>query len=371
MAFKLELISDVKSFLRGTGDVGKALDDVADSLDDVARDAGTTSSKVGRELGNVESDAKGAADTLERRFRDAFDDVKSNSAKSFDAVGDNAKRGSNRAGEATGAFKDEAKANFAETASSFDGSMSSIADMAQGTLGGLASAIPGAGIFAGLAAAGAGAWLAQWTQSQADLKEVHDGMLDDLVESEGKYLSDSYVQEQYWSILKGESKIIKQREFESVVRNTGLTAEQVALGLAGNDELLTLTKDRLIDRQRVFQGQLEDESTTNDSAARAGLTMLDGQIAAIDGRSAAITKGKDEVERAIETQKRWQTTTTESVDEARAKYDGLGRMIAGLPQTAAVKVSVEPDFTVFDRLLKNKTGSVGVYVTPRAGTPVP
>ncbi len=233
MAFKLSLISDVRSAVKGAGDVAKALEDTADVLDDVARDASKTGDKVGDELRDGARQAEQSGEKLERTFRDALDAVKRDSKKVGDDLGDNVKRGARDAERAVDSFKDEARQNFAETASSFDGSMDSVADMAQSTLGGLATAIPGAGIaLAGLGAA-AGVFYEQWKDNAEKTRQVIADMFDDMVASGRAYASEDRITENLRKIYTdAEDAEIKLGEVRDIAARTGMTQERVALAFS-------------------------------------------------------------------------------------------------------------------------------------------
>lgn len=139
MAFKLSLAMDARQWLKGTTDVEKSLNDVADSLDDLAR--------------NSARDADKAADDLSREFRTAFDKVQADAKTTGDGIGDDLKRGAREASEGTDAFKENANSNLKEVAASFDGSADSIVDGFQGLAAEALEGFGPAGIAAGAAVA--------------------------------------------------------------------------------------------------------------------------------------------------------------------------------------------------------------------------
>ena len=133
MPINIDFLANTSKLERGGDNVERALEDVADSLDDVARDGD-------RSLGR-----------LERSFKDAADAAK-DTERAAKKVGDGGKEGFGKASDAAGEFKSEALQNLSEVSSSFTGDLQSIGDLAQGTFGGLAASLPGV-----LGAAGAGA----------------------------------------------------------------------------------------------------------------------------------------------------------------------------------------------------------------------
>jgi len=156
----LAFVADVTGFLRGTKDVEDALDDVIESLDDVATQSRATSSTADASLDDISASSQAAAEALEADFRGAFDAVQADARSSSSSISTHVRTGTKDAGAATGEFKQEAKANLSEVASSFQGDFTSAADVVQGTLGGLVSSFGAAGAI-GLAAAGVGVGIAR------------------------------------------------------------------------------------------------------------------------------------------------------------------------------------------------------------------
>lgn len=141
MPIVFDFLANVNQFLRGTKDVDGALEDVADSLDDVARDGDQSTER------------------LERSFKELADTAKRETARAAREMDDNISRGARNASDTMREVKSEALQNASETFSSFDGSVTSLVDGVQGTLGGLIAGLSstGAGLPAAAAvAAGAG-----------------------------------------------------------------------------------------------------------------------------------------------------------------------------------------------------------------------
>lgn len=165
MAFKIQLLSDVSGFLRGTGDVEKALDDVADSLDDLARD--------------TKQNADKAADALEREFSDAMREVRKDTKKASKDMGDDLKHGAREAGEGFDDLKEEANDSAREAAASFSGEFDDVADYVQEVLAQALSGFGPIGAAAGIAAAAGIGFLVSSLQDAADkAKETQEGVAD-------------------------------------------------------------------------------------------------------------------------------------------------------------------------------------------------
>lgn len=193
---------------------------------------------VDKSLEKVEDGAKDASKKIDRDLTEALKDAARQGEKTGRSIGEDVKSGAHRAEQAVDDFKDEARQNFAETASSFDGSMDSIADMAQSTLGGLATAIPGAGAaLAGLGAI-AGTFYAQWRENAEKTEARIQGMYADMLESGENYLSESYIQEEMGKIVSGaDDAVISWEMVEKAARISGMSQAEVLRAFAGDAEL--------------------------------------------------------------------------------------------------------------------------------------
>lgn len=131
------------------------LEDAADALKKVA--------KEGNDLDTIESGMKGsqrATNQFDKELQDAVDSIRkvsSTAKQSTREVSDDFEISAGQQAKirkkALSEIKSEAKANAAETFSSFDGSAASFADGIQGTLGGLVSSLGPVGLAVGAAGA--------------------------------------------------------------------------------------------------------------------------------------------------------------------------------------------------------------------------
>jgi hypothetical protein len=139
------------------GKLGAAGKDAGDDIDRGARDAGQALDRLGR-------DGKSAGDDLEAGLKGAQKqteltaaDYRAMTAKiraETEKIRQEGRDSFRGASEGTSEFKEEALSNFSEVTSSFQGDMTSITDLAQGTFGGLASlGGPASLVFGGLAVA--------------------------------------------------------------------------------------------------------------------------------------------------------------------------------------------------------------------------
>lgn len=395
---KIDFAADVGKFIGGTKDVEKALDGVADSLDDLTREAaragdemgdgiqdgarkaeravdglgkkagdslekaGDEAKDAGKKIGNEIEDgtekAEDAGKKLERKFKDVFDDVKDDARKAGDEVGDETKRGFGRAEVAAEGFKDEAQQNFAETASSFDGSMDSIADMAQSTLGGLATAIPGAGVaLAGLGAA-AGAFYAQWQESSEKTQERISEMYQDMAESGNRFLSEGFINEKIseWIADVDPGRLAQHEaaaadlgiEMGTAVRamNGDAAAAQEVLAQAAA-YLETAQGSAKVDVQGMVDAINAQGSAAGSAAAKADLlaasTQATGEAAReYDAAVAELPASVQEASEAIAGNVESMGSQAAAADANNAVLAGLADELAGV-RDAAVDAGVSGD----------------------------
>lgn len=234
--FKLDVTANANAAIAEVKKLGGGLDDVAYALDDLAREAqrsGTTTStavgKIGTEATNTGRDIERAGDKVERTFRDMVQDAKK-ADRAISDVGDGAKKGMGKANESVREFKSEALSNFSEVTSSFDGSMSSIGDLAQGTLGGIAGSLPGIGLAGGIAALGIGAITSALQEAADRSAEIKSGIVQDFLDV-GSALDAEAVKARARDILGTETT---RKEAEMLAELLGVTVPQAALAMAGD-----------------------------------------------------------------------------------------------------------------------------------------
>ncbi|MFT3832880.1 MAG: hypothetical protein QM711_06105 [Micropruina sp.] len=199
MAFKIQLLSDVAGFLRGTSSVEDALDDVADSLDDLARD--------------TKQNADKAADSLEREFSDALDQVQRETKKTGRKLGDDLKDGTREAGEGFDDLKDEANERAREAAASFSGEFDDVADYVQEVLAQALAGFGPVGAAAGLAAAAGIGILVAGLQDSAEKAEEAKQRVLDLADALGEVKGDPAAL-RWADLLKGKlNEIVDTKEW--------------------------------------------------------------------------------------------------------------------------------------------------------------
>ena len=131
----INFLSDVRDFLRGTGDVEEALDDVVDSLEDVSKEGDQ------------------AAEKLADSFKDNMKEVSRAAREAGDGIGTDLRKGTKQAEGGMKDLKEESLSTAKESAASFDGSAESIIDSFQEIAANAFIGFGPAGVAAGLAAA--------------------------------------------------------------------------------------------------------------------------------------------------------------------------------------------------------------------------
>lgn len=156
MAIQINFLSNVRDFVRGTSNVEDALGDVSDALDDVAADSQRSARKMADSQKDAARDIDQSNERLERSFKELADSSKRSTSQVGDDLARSTKHSTEQAGESVKEFGNEAKQNISETFSSFRGDVSDFGQIAQDTLGGLASGLNGIPAIAAVAAGAAG-----------------------------------------------------------------------------------------------------------------------------------------------------------------------------------------------------------------------
>ncbi|WP_324651003.1 hypothetical protein [Georgenia sp. H159] len=323
---QIDFVSDVSKFIRGTDDIGRALDEVADSLDDVAKEGEQAGKKAGdglkdgiedgakdteralkdvedtakRELNRVEDHAKDAgeglekaADGSEKKFRQSFDKVTADSKTTGDALGRNIKRGMDEGERASDTFKQEAGQNFSETMSSFDGSLEGLLDGIQGTFGGIVADLGPAGMVGGaFVAAGIGlgvAFLQQSADKAAEVKEQVIALADAINEAGGnineidwgaqfREFGNEIADPKSWFEPWQEASRTNAEVIAEDAEKLGLTYETLFRGMAGSsqDAALALGEiDAALASATAEAQRLHDDGMDPmDAAVEAGVIAL-------------------------------------------------------------------------------------------------
>lgn len=223
---EIGIASETRAFKQGVeAGIIKPLDDAVEALEYLGESKGPEQLERGLKDAQdaskrLERETKETADTIEREFRD-----------SYRKVGRSADQGMRTAGDATRAFKDEAKQNFVEVGSSFDGSIQGVADGIQGTLAGASIAVGGAaGVALGaMAVVGGAVGSAMATAIEEDAaasEERIKSMYDNFIESGLTYLTEKQKLEEASNILSDETK---RAEATKIANALGMSTVDVIL----------------------------------------------------------------------------------------------------------------------------------------------
>lgn len=351
MPIKIDFLANVRDFLRGTSDVDRALDDTADSLDDVARDGDRATEK------------------LERSFRDLADSARDEGRRAdreLGKIGDSG-GGLGRAGAATGEFKQEALQNFSEVTSSFDGSMTSIQDLAQGTFGGLASGLPGPlGLAAGGIAIGVGligSAFAQTEEKRLKLEERANDLAEAYIEAGGQVLDALTIAERSTDILTGD----RRQEAEDLARVLGGDLSLAVRILAGDTDALAQAQTI----QAAAEEKLADLNAAQRNNTGKRKTEIGEEIAALETLTSALSE-QEQIQRDAAETARIQSDILKdlvlSAGEATVKVDEFGNKLIELPDGQSVVIDAETGLATTNLdAFKGKADEIdGTTVTARA-----
>lgn len=272
MAFKLSLVADVRQWLKGTADVEQSLDELADGLDDLAKE--------------TKDNADKAADALEREFSDAFDKVKTEGRQASRKMGDDFKDGTREAGEGLNEFKAEANSTAREAAASFSGEFDDVADAIQETLANALAGFGPIGAAAGVAAAlGIGLLIGNLQDAAEKAEESKDRVLDlaDAIAEAGgdpsairwaEQLRDTMkqvVDSKEWFEFWQNSPVDKLTDWSAKARQFGVSMSDVMKAQAGDAEALARVNEalnRTVDEQNEKFRRSTDLNGDQDQSYR-------------------------------------------------------------------------------------------------------
>lgn len=374
MPIKISVIDDFSSIFRGTRKLGEEFEKVADSLDDVARDAQRAGDDVGRGLERGVAGASDSADRLERTFADMARDTQRSAKRTGDDLGDGIRDGARKAGRALDDLGDEADDSFdrvrekgreaadelgqtgREAAASFSGGFDDVADLAQEALANVPAALGPIGLAAGVAAgAGAGVFLTQWQEAAEAAEQRMTDMYNDFLESGADYLSKEFISQEIAKIYEGAPEaLIKVKELRDMAAAADIPEPLLARALVG-DAASRAEVSTQIAAKRLEASTAIDEAFAKGRSATPWtelLSQLDRVQDQLDktGDAASTAQSNADAARAaiagIDA-----SNAARSADEARAKFDGLGREIEELPSSKTITARVIADMSDVDRQL--------------------
>lgn len=340
MPIKIDFLSNVRDLLRGTEDAEKALDDVADSLDDMARDAK-----------NGGRDAERAVERLEDSFRDAARRAK-DLGDAGDQVGDKVRRGVRDADEDVRRFGrtseevgDELKQNLGETFSSFRGDLEDLPQIAQDTLGGLAGSgalggIPGL-VATAAGAAGIGMLIGAFegmNEAARESAERANGWADAYIEAGGRLLS--------FEQQMAKVRDITTNQYDAASKNAelwGVTVETAIAAMAGSQSALDDVSSS-VEKQSdaAARAAVEAQKMAEASGGTLGVLTQEEQKAAAAADALNLLTGEmDRGASQADVYSRLLADTARSTEGATEAVDEFGDTVVTLPDGKQVYIDAE------------------------------
>ncbi|OII04315.1 hypothetical protein [Curtobacterium sp. MCBA15_008] len=282
MAIRIPIGANASEAIREAKKAGNAIESIGDSLDDLARDSSRQSREAGNDLAKGidqgTDKAEKSVQDLERTFKQSVKDMAR--ADGGGGLGTNIsrdmKKGTREAGESVSTFKDEAKANLSEVASSFSGDIQSSVDLVQGTLGGVVADLGPIGLAAGAASAvGVGLIGAAITNAQADAEQFQAQVSDlatDLIET-GRVGSASlgYIADELKEMATvTDGSVTSLKDLRNAADRSGTSYKDLATAAAGHTDEIDKQIDAIVKQKNEWQqsGQaiLEGDDALGSSA---------------------------------------------------------------------------------------------------------
>jgi hypothetical protein len=326
---KLSIGVDTRQAIRETKNFGKALDGLADDFEAAAKQGDLSVDDMIKSLRELSRAAKTESAKVDRSLTHG---------------------GFDKAKHASGEFKDEALSNFSEVTSSFDGSMSSIGDLAQGTLGGLAASLPGIGVAAGIAALGVGLITTELENQQIAADEMKQHLVDAYKEAseEGRaFLSEAQIIAASEEILFDSDK---RKTAASDAKRIGVDLLTLVRAMAGDEEALDKTIAASNRKYEERVKHIEDSAGAQAETAKGA----DGELRALDRINASLgvqRKNHDANKQAVRDMNVLRTEGEKKVQaETKRTQDALIAITKG---KYPVDMSLRADTSQLDAQLRN------------------
>lgn len=358
MPISIDMLANVQPFLRGTKDVEGALEDVSDSLDDVARDAQRSSDKIERELGGSADVVGDSTEKLERKFKDLRDTVQRESKSGGDAMSRSYKRATDDSSESLDEFKRESNSTAKESAASFDGSAESIVDSFQEIAANAFAGFGPAGAAAGIAAAlGIGYVTTELQKQQEEAEETKQSLIEmyqGAIEEGRNYIDEAQILARYTELVFDDAKM---EEFRKSAEQIGVDINTYTRAQAGSYDDLQL----VIEAAKKAEEERGSAVEVNSKQGQAMLLKEQEAVAGIIRENEGLLEQHDKNRQAAELvaearaeseqKQRDQINRTRDADQAR--YEAAARRY-GVPLPTAV-VPVTADTAAADRAMRDFT----------------
>lgn len=349
----LDVLMNATQAQREAKNLSKALDGVSDTIDDLGRDGAKDLDKLSDKLQAVARDGKKADSAL-------------------DNVGTTGKKGFAKAGEATSEFKQEALSNLSEVTSSFDGSMTSIQDLVQGTLGGLAGSIPGIGLLAAGAAVGVGligsAFEGNTAKTEAN-KQAQADWADAFIQSNGRVLSSAVTTAKAMELVTDPEQFTKA---QTNAKNWGVDVGTAVAAMAGEAWALAAAQQGVEQQTAAAEEALARQERQVDSNAGAAYDLADSAKAGASALS-ELTGNIEAGSQQADAYSQYLRRMAENTEGATKTVDEFGDAVYNLPDGSTVYVDAETgratsDIDAIERKLystNGKTATVDVVANDK------
>lgn len=342
---EINMLYNVSDVVRGAKDVDSAFDKVADSLDDLAKDAQRAGDKIEDGLVDGAKDGARKADDqlekLERGFKELADTAKRESKQAGDALDTNVGKGMKSATGNVQEFRSEAVQNFSEVTSSFDGSMSSIVDLAQGTFGGLAAGIAGPiGLAAGGAAVAVGLIGAAidglGSSTEADQEKVGE-WAQSYIEAGSTILTSAQSTAKVLEIIQDPEKF---KEAEEAAKDWGVTTATAIAALSGQQWAINAVQSSLNGMNTELQAYA-DSGVGPTSENIGAWEDLGDQFDRGTDRFKKMTGEMDAGQKQANTYSQYLIELANNTDGATSSVDEFGDTITTLPDGKQIYIDAE------------------------------
>lgn len=329
---EIGIASETKAFKQGVeAGIIDPIEDAVKALDELGDADGPE--KLERALEDAQRETKDLGRVVERTARDIEDEFK----RSYKRVGQSADDGYSKVREAGSEFKDEAISNFSEVTSSFRGDMESVADLAQGTFGGIASGLAGISLPAAIAAGGVGAVLGATFEGVSQQSET----MKETVSTNFQEMADNGIAA--WQSVQSESQRLTdaygehEDEIKRIADLVGLPFETVASAWAGNKDAI----DTVNSAYAEMKEELRSTSGVGVEAANATIAGWDGVMGSLNGTLEAYDKARDKAERLADQQSNMWLDAIAGADEVMQEVDELGNRLITLADGTQILIEAD------------------------------
>lgn len=314
MPIKIDFLAQATKFLRETDRVESALDDVADSVDEMSRDGDR------------------GAERLERSFREIANEARDTGRVIDREIGDVGPRGFRRLGDAGAEVGGELRQNLGETISSFRGDLADLPQVAQDTLGGLAGSgalggIPGLALtVAGAAGLGLITTALQEQQDEAArLKEAMAGMYRAAVEEGRAWIDEAQILAAVNDVLFDPEKESLYKQAERDARTLGVEVNDVLRAQAGDQDKINL----LLASGKARAEEMRDATYGTRDANIATAAELGNTIGRYEEIAGLADENRARAERALEIEEEMGAEERSNISRAQAADAARWQALAG------------------------------------------